>query len=34
VERVDYDGARGKIAITYNPAGIATLADERKGKTA
>src|SRR6266849_3717059 len=34
VERVDYDGARGKIAITYHPAGIATLADELKGKTA
>jgi site-specific DNA recombinase len=36
VERVDYDGARGKIAITYHPAGIATLADEltQKGKTA
>jgi len=34
VERVDYDGARGKIAITYHPGGIASLADELKGETA
>ncbi|MCL6503247.1 MAG: zinc ribbon domain-containing protein [Pirellulales bacterium] len=28
VERVDYDGARGKVSITFQPAGIKTLADE------
>jgi site-specific DNA recombinase len=28
VERVDYDGAGGKVAITFHPAGIKTLADE------
>src|SRR5262249_9764981 len=28
VQRVDYDGARGKVAITFHPAGIKTLADE------
>lgn len=28
VERVDYDGARGKVSITFRPAGIKTLADE------
>jgi site-specific DNA recombinase len=26
VERVDYDGARGKVAITFHPTGIKTLA--------
>jgi site-specific DNA recombinase len=29
VRRVDYDGARGKVAITFHPTGIKTLADER-----
>jgi site-specific DNA recombinase len=28
VERVDYDGAAGKVAITFHPSGIKTLADE------
>jgi hypothetical protein len=25
---VDYDGAKGKVAITFHPPGIKTLADE------
>jgi site-specific DNA recombinase len=28
VERVDYDGSQGKVAITFYPTGIATLAQE------
>jgi len=28
VERVDYDGAAGKVAITFHASGIKTLADE------
>jgi site-specific DNA recombinase len=34
VERVDYDGATGKVGITFHPPGIKTLADElaRHGK--
>ena len=28
VERVDYDAATGKVAITFHPSGIKTLADE------
>jgi site-specific DNA recombinase len=34
VERVDYDGAKSKVAITFHPPGIKTLADElaRHGK--
>ena len=28
VERVDYDGAQGKVAVTFHPTGIKTLADE------
>ncbi len=28
VERVDYDGASGKVTITFHPSGIKTLADE------
>jgi site-specific DNA recombinase len=28
VERVDYDGATGKVSITFRPSGIKTLADE------
>ena len=28
VERVDYDGSQGKVAITFYPTGIQTLADE------
>jgi site-specific DNA recombinase len=38
VERVDYDGARGKVAVTFHPTGIKSLAaeitNERKEKTA
>ncbi len=38
VERVDYDGASGKVAITFDHSGIKTLADElanqRKERTA
>jgi site-specific DNA recombinase len=29
VERVDYDGAGGKVSITFHPSGIKTLASER-----
>lgn len=28
IEKVDYDGANGRVAITFYPAGIKTLADE------
>jgi site-specific DNA recombinase len=28
VERVDYDGAAGKVSITFHPSGIKTLTDE------
>jgi hypothetical protein len=28
VERVDYDGAKGKVAITYRPEGIRQLVQE------
>jgi site-specific DNA recombinase len=28
VQRVDYDGARGKLSLTFQPAGIKALADE------
>ena len=28
VERVEYDGADGTVAVTFRPAGIKTLADE------
>ena len=37
VERVNYDGARGKVSITFHPTGIKALADElasRKEKSA
>jgi len=30
VERVDYDGKRGKVSVTYRPAGIRELAQQRK----
>jgi site-specific DNA recombinase len=30
IERVDYDGPNGKVAITFHPTGIKTLADELK----
>jgi len=29
VERVDYDGAKGSLAITFRPGGVRTLAEER-----
>ena len=29
VQRIDYDGGRGKVAITFHPYGIRALADER-----
>ena len=28
VERVDYDGSKGKVSITFHPTGIQALADE------
>jgi site-specific DNA recombinase len=31
VSRVDYDGAKGKVAITFHPLGLKTLADDRLG---
>ncbi|MCX7701189.1 MAG: hypothetical protein N2039_09950 [Gemmataceae bacterium] len=31
-ERVDYDGAKEKVAIVFRPAGIKTLACERWGQ--
>jgi site-specific DNA recombinase len=31
VSRVDYDGARGKIAITFHPLGLKTLAGDMLG---
>jgi site-specific DNA recombinase len=34
VARVDYDGARGRVAITFEPTGIQTLADELAGQGA
>ena len=33
VERVDYDGSTGKIAITFHSSGIKTLADELAGES-
>jgi site-specific DNA recombinase len=33
VARVDYDGARGKVALTFQPAGLKTLAGEWAGRT-
>ena len=32
IERVDYDGPNGKVAITFHPTGIKTLADELQPK--
>jgi site-specific DNA recombinase len=32
VARVDYDGARGKVAITFHPLGLRTLAGELLGR--
>ncbi len=33
VERIDYDGATGKLAITFRPAGVRTLATEQTPAT-
>jgi hypothetical protein len=33
VERADYDGAKGKVSMTFRPEGIQTLAEERAGQT-
>jgi site-specific DNA recombinase len=33
VSRVDYDGAQGKVAITFHPLGLKTLAGELLGKS-
>jgi hypothetical protein len=30
--RVDYDGARGKVAITFHPLALNTLAGDRLGR--
>jgi site-specific DNA recombinase len=32
VSRVDYDGARGKVSITFHPLGLKTLAGDRLGQ--
>jgi hypothetical protein len=32
VAKVDYDGTAGKVAITFHPPGIKTLADELAGQ--
>ena len=32
VSRVDYDGARGKVAITFHPLGLKTLASQLLGR--
>ena len=32
VERVDYDGAKGTVAITFHPSGIKTLTGELAGR--
>ena len=34
VERVDYDGARGKVSVTFHPSGIKTLAAEINNRNA
>ena len=28
IERVDYDGERGKVALTFRPTGLRCLSDE------
>jgi site-specific DNA recombinase len=33
VERVDYDGAQGKVTISFHPTGIRALADELADRT-
>jgi hypothetical protein len=32
VSRVDYDGKHGKAAITFQPLGLKTLADEMRAR--
>jgi hypothetical protein len=32
VSRVDYDGARGQVAITFHPLGLKTLASDILGR--
>jgi site-specific DNA recombinase len=32
VSRVDYDGAQGKVAITFHPLGLKTLAGDLLGR--
>ena len=32
VSRVDYDGSKGKLAITFHPLGLKTLAGELLGR--
>lgn len=34
VERIDYNGPKGTVAITFRPTGIKTLSDEREGGAA
>ena len=35
IERVDYDGEKGTVSVTFHPTGIKTLADElRRRQTA
>ena len=34
VERVDYDGAKGTVSITFHPTGIRSLAEDMKQKEA
>jgi site-specific DNA recombinase len=33
VSRVDYDGAKGKLSITFHPLGLKTLAGELLGRS-
>jgi site-specific DNA recombinase len=32
VQRVSYDGGKGTVAVTFHPAGIKTLAEERASR--
>ncbi len=34
VQRVDYDGEKGTVSVTFHPTGIRTLADELEEATA
>lgn len=33
IERVDYDGAKGSLAVTFRAGGVRTLAQERVAAT-